>query len=138
MVAPSTGWLDRCGRASFTYPKHTKEHHMQQRTSSPFRFLAWPALAVALAIAGQAQAQGKAEGSSPPSEVNRGVPGVDVDVNRTPSGGVNVDAQAGNKNDDDKLQKSVQRNTRDMGASGSETTTTRASSGTRKPTQDRN
>ena len=53
---------------------------MQQRTSSPFRVLAWPALAVALAIAGQAQAQGKAEGSSPPSEVSRGVQRVEREL----------------------------------------------------------
>ena len=106
---------------------------MQQSKS---RFLLWPALGAALVLGGIAT-QVQAEGSSPPSEVKRGVPGVDVDVNRKQSGGVDVDVQAGKHNDNDKALNAAGRNTRALGAS-SDTQTTETKGGRRAPTQDRN
>lgn len=108
-----------------------------QSKSSKSRLL-WPALgAAALAVAG-VSTHVYAEGSSSPAEVQRGVPGVDVDVNKDRSKGADVDIQAGNKNDSDNGALTRDSDTRKLGA-GSDTGTSDSGSATmRKPMQDRN
>lgn len=99
--------------------------------------LLWPALAAVVAIAG-VTSQVQAEGSSSAAEVQRGVPGVDVDVNASRSKGVDVDMQAGNRNDSDNGVPGVDVDTRTAGA-GAETRTVDSGSGKmRTPIQDRN
>lgn len=102
------------------------------------------AVAAVLTVGGGIATQVYAEGSSSPAEVQRGVPGVDMDVNKT-SKGVDVDAQAGNKNDSDNgvLNRDTNKETHTLGA-GSDTsgTSTTGASGThttaKKMRHDRN
>lgn len=98
------------------------------------RFL-WPAFAAVVAVAGVAS-QVQAEGSSSAAEVQRGVPGVDVDLNASKSKGVDVDLQAGNRNDSDNGVPGVDVDTRTAGA-GAETQPS-GSGQMRAPIQDRN
>jgi hypothetical protein len=108
-----------------------------------------PALAAALAIGG-VTGQVMAEGSSSSAEVQQGVPGVDVDMNASRSQGMDMDMQAGNRNDSDNGVPGADVDTRTLGAgadtgtasSDSDTTTLGAGADTgsdmRAPIQDRN
>jgi hypothetical protein len=58
-----------------------------------------PAVAALMAVGGITGVM--AEGSSSPAEVQRGVPGMDIDMNKKADGGLDVDVQAGNQNDKD-------------------------------------
>lgn len=98
----------------------------------------WPALAVALSlVAGQAlaQASGSTSGSR---EMQRGVPGADVDVNRTGSSrdrgvpGVDVDVRT-NRN-----AARADADTRTSGAAAAGATAERDASGQRAARADRN
>lgn len=108
---------------------------MQQSKQRKSKLLLWPALAAAIALGG-ATGQAMAEGSSSKAEVQRGVPGVDVDVNKSSSKGVDVDLQAGNKNDSDNGVPGVDVDARKSGAGPD--TRTMASKEQRRPIQDRN
>ena len=94
-----------------------------------------PAIAAAIALGGivsvQAQSQSQ-EGSSSPAEVQRGVPGVDVDVNANKGGLPNLDVQAGNKNDSDN---GILKPDTSAAGAGPEK---QSADGMRKPIQDRN
>lgn len=99
---------------------------------TPSKFLLWPALAAAIAVGGIAS-QVQAEGSSSTAEVQRGVPGVDVDLNANRSQGLDVDMQAGAQNDSDNGITNTDPDTRTLGAGGD-----MDSGSTRTPIVDRN
>jgi len=98
-------------------------------------FLAGAALAAVLGAAG-VTSQVYAEGSSSAAEVQRGVPGVDVDLNANRSQGLDVDMQAGNQNDSDNGILRSDPDTQTLGA-GADTTTTDTGSEMREPIADR-
>ncbi len=105
---------------------------MQSKSKSR---LAVTALAAALTVGGGLLTQVYAEGSSSPAEVQRGVPGVDMDVNASRTQGLDIDAQAGNRNDRDNGIANTDPDTRTLGA-GSDTMDSDSQS--RPPIQDRN
>lgn len=112
---------------------------MQQSKQPKSRFLVWPAIAAAIAVGGIAS-QVQAEGSSSKAEVQRGVPGVDVDLNANRKTGVDVDMQAGARNDSDNGPGGEKPDTGTLGA-GADTGSTAGSGDTgtmRAPIQDRN
>lgn len=87
---------------------------MQQSQKRKARFILLPAFAAALAIGGIAS-QVQAEGSSSSAEVQRGIPGVDIDL-PSRSQGADVDLQAGSQNDRDAGVPGVDVDTRTSGA----------------------
>lgn len=103
-------------------------------------FILGTALATVLGVAGvtsQVSAQEGTRDSSPPAEVQRGVPGVDVDLNANRSQGLDVDMQAGNRNDADNGIARTDPDTRTLGA-GSDTTVSSDTGGEmRTPIADR-
>jgi hypothetical protein len=118
---------------------------------SKSKVLLGSALAAVFAVAGVVS-QVQAEGSSSSAEVQRGVPGVDVDMNASRSGLPNVDLQAGNQNDSDNGVMRTDPDTRTLGAGADTGTTTSSDTSTlgasadtgdsgsqmRAPIQDRN
>lgn len=119
---------------------------------SKSKVLLGSALAAVFAVAGVGVvSQVQAEGSSSSAEVQRGVPGVDVDLNASRSGGPDMDIQAGNRNDSDNGLLRNEPDTRTLGAGADtdkdanrDTSTLGASADTdsgsqmRTPIQDRN